>query len=61
MAGEIVMESARRNGVEILPVDSEHCAVHQCLAGQDPDRIHRVVLTASGGPFRDSTLPPWSG
>ena len=54
MAGEIVMESARRNGVEILPVDSEHCAVHQCLAGQDPDRIERVVLTASGGPFRDS-------
>ncbi len=54
MAGEIVMESARRNRVEILPVDSEHCAVHQCLAGQDPDRIQRVVLTASGGPFRDT-------
>lgn len=54
MAGEIVMESARRNGVEILPVDSEHCAVHQCLAGQDPDRVERVVLTASGGPFRES-------
>ena len=54
MAGEIVMESARRNGVDILPVDSEHCAVHQCLAGQDPDRIERVILTASGGPFRNS-------
>lgn len=54
MAGEIVMEAARRNGVDILPVDSEHCAVHQCLAGQDPERIERVILTASGGPFRDS-------
>ena len=54
MAGEVVMESARRNGVEILPVDSEHCAVHQCLAGQAPDRIERVILTASGGPFRNS-------
>ncbi|MCY3770502.1 MAG: 1-deoxy-D-xylulose-5-phosphate reductoisomerase [Gemmatimonadetes bacterium] len=54
MAGEVVMESARRNGVDILPVDSEHCAVHQCLAGQDPDRIERVILTASGGPFRNS-------
>ncbi len=52
MAGEIIMESARRHGVDILPVDSEHCAVHQCLAGQDPDRIERVILTASGGPFR---------
>jgi len=54
MAGEIVMESARRHGVDILPVDSEHCAVHQCLAGQDPDRVERVILTASGGPFRNS-------
>jgi len=54
MAGEIVMESARRNGVDILPVDSEHSAVHQCLAGQDPDRVARVILTASGGPFRNS-------
>ena len=52
MAGEIIMESARCHGVDILPVDSEHCAVHQCLAGQDPDRIERVILTASGGPFR---------
>ena len=54
MAGEIVMAAARRHGVEILPVDSEHCAVHQCLAGQDPGRVERVILTASGGPFRDS-------
>ena len=54
MAGEIVMAAAKRHGVEILPVDSEHCAVHQCLAGQDPDRVERVVLTASGGPFRGS-------
>lgn len=54
MAGEIVMAAAKRHGVDILPVDSEHCAVHQCLSGQDPDRVERVILTASGGPFRDS-------
>lgn len=51
MAGEIVTAAARRAGVEILPVDSEHSAIHQCLAGQDRDRIHRIILTASGGPF----------
>jgi 1-deoxy-D-xylulose-5-phosphate reductoisomerase len=53
--GELVMEALRRGGGELLPVDSEHGAVHQCLAGRPPEHVRRVVLTASGGPFR--TLP----
>jgi 1-deoxy-D-xylulose-5-phosphate reductoisomerase len=52
MAGGIVAEAARRNGVVILPVDSEHNAIHQCLQGRDLSELKRVVLTASGGPFR---------
>jgi len=55
MAGELVMAQARRRGVRILPVDSEHAAVHQCLAGQRREDVRRVLLTASGGPFR--TMP----
>lgn len=55
VAGEIVMERARQRGATILPVDSEHSAVFQCLRGEDPARIRRVHLTASGGPFRTRT------
>jgi 1-deoxy-D-xylulose-5-phosphate reductoisomerase len=51
MAGGIVTEAARRRGVPILPVDSEHNAIHQCLHGRTPADVTRVVLTASGGPF----------
>ena len=51
MAGELIMKTARENGAEILPVDSEHAAVRQLVAAVTPDQIHRVVLTASGGPF----------
>jgi 1-deoxy-D-xylulose-5-phosphate reductoisomerase len=51
IAGEIVMREARRNGVRIIPVDSEHCAVFQCLAGYKKKEIRRIILTASGGPF----------
>jgi 1-deoxy-D-xylulose-5-phosphate reductoisomerase len=51
VAGEIVMREARRNGVRIIPVDSEHCAVFQCLAGYRKSEIRRIILTASGGPF----------
>ena len=54
MAGELVMGAAKRSGVDILPLDSEHCAVHQCLAGQDIARVQRIILTASGGPFLSS-------
>jgi 1-deoxy-D-xylulose-5-phosphate reductoisomerase len=50
-AGELLMETARRSGSRILPVDSEHSAVFQCLVGESPASIARIVLTASGGPF----------
>ena len=52
MAGGIVTEAARRRGVPLLPVDSEHNAIHQCLHGREPREITRLILTASGGPFR---------
>ena len=52
MAGGIVTEAAQRHGVSILPVDSEHNAIHQCLHGRDRAEIRRLILTASGGPFR---------
>ena len=53
MAGAIVMAAARRKGVAVLPVDSEHNAIHQCLHGRSPGEVRRLILTASGGPFRD--------
>jgi len=53
MAGAIVMEAARRKNVPVLPVDSEHNAIHQCLHGRSPADVRRLILTASGGPFRD--------
>jgi 1-deoxy-D-xylulose-5-phosphate reductoisomerase len=56
MAGGLVMEAARRRGVDILPVDSEHNAIHQCLHGRGPDEFRRLILTASGGPFRGRSL-----
>jgi 1-deoxy-D-xylulose-5-phosphate reductoisomerase len=52
MAGGIVTGAARRRGVAILPVDSEHNAIHQCVHGRDHGEIRRLLLTASGGPFR---------
>jgi 1-deoxy-D-xylulose-5-phosphate reductoisomerase len=52
MAGEAVMEAAVRKGVNVLPVDSEHNAIFQCLEARDPSTVRRLVLTASGGPFR---------
>jgi 1-deoxy-D-xylulose-5-phosphate reductoisomerase len=52
MAGHAVMEAARRKGVMVLPVDSEHNAIFQCLEGRDPAQVQRLILTASGGPFR---------
>ena len=56
MAGALVTDAARRKGVPILPIDSEHNAVHQCLHGRSHHEIRRVILTASGGPFRGLTL-----
>jgi len=52
MAGAIVTEAAARKGVAILPVDSEHNAIHQCLHGRQRSEVRRLILTASGGPFR---------
>jgi 1-deoxy-D-xylulose-5-phosphate reductoisomerase len=52
MAGEIVMEAAARKGVKVLPVDSEHNAIFQCLDGRDAAGVRRLILTCSGGPFR---------
>ena len=54
MAGEIVMREARDNSVRILPVDSEHNAIFQCLEGKQPADVRRIILTASGGPFRET-------
>ena len=51
-AGSIVMAEARAHGVDILPVDSEHSAIFQCLAASEGNPVHRIHLTASGGPFR---------
>jgi 1-deoxy-D-xylulose-5-phosphate reductoisomerase len=53
MAGRLVTEAARRRGTTILPIDSEHNAIHQCLHGRSPAEIRRLILTASGSPFRD--------
>jgi 1-deoxy-D-xylulose-5-phosphate reductoisomerase len=51
MAGALITDAARRAGTAILPVDSEHNAIHQCLHARRPDEVRRIVLTASGGPF----------
>jgi len=58
MAGEIVMHEARKHGVKVLAVDSEHSAIFQCLDGKPAASVRKLWLTASGGPFRDKTLWP---
>jgi 1-deoxy-D-xylulose-5-phosphate reductoisomerase len=54
MAGELVMSEAKKHGVRVLPVDSEHSAIFQCLEGREPASVKRLILTASGGPFRQT-------
>jgi 1-deoxy-D-xylulose-5-phosphate reductoisomerase len=61
MAGGIVTAAARRKGVTILPVDSEHNAIHQCLHGRADDEVRRIILTASGGPFLGRPFDSLSG
>ena len=61
VAGQLVMEAARRKGVDIHPVDSEHSAIYQCLAGEFHNPIEKIILTASGGPFRGRTLDSLQG
>lgn len=55
MAGELMTTAAAKSGAEILPVDSEHNAIHQCLRGESRNEVKRLILTASGGPFRTKT------
>ena len=61
MAGALVTAAARRRGVSILPIDSEHNAIHQCLHGRKREEIRRVILTASGGPFREMPAASLAG
>ncbi len=61
MAGALVTAAARARGVAILPVDSEHNAIHQCLHGRRREEIRRIVLTASGGPFREMPAAALAG
>ena len=52
VAGELIMSLAKQHGARILPVDSEHSAIYQCLVGEEANPLERILLTASGGPFR---------
>ena len=61
MAGEIVMAEARRKGVRVLAVDSEHSAIFQCLDGKPPGSVRKLWLTASGGPFRTTPKEEFAG
>ncbi len=61
VAGEQVMKKAREKGSPILPVDSEHSAVFQCLMGEEQGAVEKIILTASGGPFREMTAEEMTG
>lgn len=60
-AGHIIMPLAKEKGVKIIPVDSEHSAIFQCLQGAGENRIHKILLTASGGPFRGRSREQLAG
>ncbi len=60
-AGEIVMPLAREHGVDLVPIDSEHSAIFQCLRGYRSDQVSRLIITASGGPFRGRTRESLEG
>lgn len=55
VAGELVMRNARKKGIKIMPIDSEHGALFQCLHGEDMTKVDKLIITASGGPFRGKT------
>ncbi|HYE13221.1 MAG TPA: 1-deoxy-D-xylulose-5-phosphate reductoisomerase [Pyrinomonadaceae bacterium] len=61
IAGELMTRAAARSGAELLPVDSEHNAIHQCLRGERREEVRRLILTASGGPFRTKPLSAIAG
>ncbi|MEF9476217.1 MAG: 1-deoxy-D-xylulose-5-phosphate reductoisomerase, partial [Candidatus Mariimomonas ferrooxydans] len=58
MAGSIIMAEASKKGVKVIPVDSEHSAIFQCINGRSRNEIRRIILTASGGPFFKKNLAP---
>ena len=61
IAGELMTKAAAESGAELLPVDSEHNALHQCLRGERREEVRRLILTASGGPFREKSLSAMAG
>jgi len=61
VAGELIVAAARQSGAEILPVDSEHSAIHQATRSGRPEEVRRLVLTGSGGPLRERDLSTFSG
>ncbi|HEX8354004.1 MAG TPA: 1-deoxy-D-xylulose-5-phosphate reductoisomerase [Pyrinomonadaceae bacterium] len=61
IAGELMTRAAATSGAELLPVDSEHNALHQCLRGERREEVRRLILTASGGPFREKPLSAMAG
>jgi 1-deoxy-D-xylulose-5-phosphate reductoisomerase len=61
MAGELMLAQSRARGGRLLPIDSEHCALHQCLDGRAPASVRKLVLTASGGPFRNRPADTFDG
>jgi len=56
VGGALVMDKAKKNNVKIIPIDSEHSAIYQCLGGEDAKKASRIILTSSGGPFRKYNL-----
>jgi 1-deoxy-D-xylulose-5-phosphate reductoisomerase len=61
MAGALMLAQSKAKGGRLLPIDSEHCALHQCLDGRKPEEVRRLVLTASGGPFRNRPRDAFAG
>jgi len=61
VAGQLMMEEARRRNLQVLPIDSEHSALFQCFQGQPMDRVERIIITASGGPFRQTPKEQLAG
>src|SRR5918912_2067335 len=61
VGGELVMQLAEATGAQVIPVDSEHSALHQLIAGEQPGTVEKLVLTASGGPFRGRTRAELEG
>ncbi|MDE6308809.1 MAG: hypothetical protein K2L81_01305 [Muribaculaceae bacterium] len=61
VAGELVTRELAKSTSRVIPVDSEHSAIYQCLVGEDPTKVRRLIITASGGPFRNTPASQLSG